>query len=588
MKDCEYSRENEDRNLMDSRTCVDYSAVGIHSTLVEHFLEHGVPIAIWARMSGTNWLSDFGLQFPLRPHITLDCSESMLAILLQSEDGLIESLRCGSSALSSQNSTQSLFETATQRGWRRGCEILLEHGVEVTTTEQERSLLQSAISCRHEDVVRFWLEAREGLNDSALQHIGSLEQAVVDVATSRGSTQPQWVDLLMSALVRQRQQLQSLASKHGIVFKTDRLLDAQASTIISALEGRGVIVKPSLKPTKRSVYHTRRIGGSVEALEALYKAGFRDIAPKDFTRNGPPSVSPLLHQFTSANGENLPKAILRMVPWFLSHGAKLTETWPGSDTATIHCLGWRVGNNIYGLPTIAQLAVEDFACYFADQTLDKCQCPCSTSGCLFVTSFCKGLTIPSGNISYWTPEEADAEWRFVRRSWRDRLQLMEAFISQIASRQKNRWLVSEFIRLAIFTELGIRHTCCDMASIMLQERHNYSIAPTPKYNKDELSQIQEEDRHLVSLLEDLVKKFDEIFDKSIEDVETFFELTLVPEMDRELERLRDEDRERYTEGRLKIGVVMDSADEEDDIDDYESCEKADSDAESFDESFLEM
>ncbi|KAF2683829.1 hypothetical protein K458DRAFT_432023 [Lentithecium fluviatile CBS 122367] len=545
----------------EGKTCIDYFVFGSHASLVEHFLDHGISVSMWMQLSSFgNDLAGFGLHPTPATEDSYECSEQMKALLFRDEEWLRRLIRADKTALEKREGGTPLYQEATRVGWRRGCEILLENGVEVRA-DAANPLLKFAVMAAKDDegsigVVQFWLDARSSLSQQELEHVGSLEEVFVDDVLAQANSRPALFGMLLSALVKQRKELQEIVEERNIEVRSDRLLDAQAGDVIAELEDRGVEVHPSLKPTTRSVYY---VSGSLENgpfLDTLYRAGFRDVTTDDFNQNANErSLSPLFYLLAKDHGRTTPNRVIDSITWFLAHGTDLEEKWPRSDVTLGHFLGYRLGHDNPGLSYHSFYAVEKYPSFFASQITDGCKCPCSTNGCLFVTSFCKGMTTP--NDIYPNTELLGVEraWQRVRRSWRNRLQIMASYVVEAAPRKQNRWLVTEVIRLAVFTELGIRHTCCDIEPLIKQGNPDTTRQLVPRYDDEELQVVQEEDVHLVELLEELVVKLNKAYDEHWLDVQGFLDLTFVIEMDRVLAQLREEDK-GFEGGRREIGVVM--------------------------------
>ncbi|KAH8636507.1 short chain dehydrogenase reductase family [Alternaria alternata] len=121
---------------------------------------------------------------------------------------------------------------------------------------------------------------------------------------------------------------------------------------------------------------------------------------------------------------------------------------------------------------------------------------------------------------------------------------------------EHRWIVTEFIRLCIFSWLEIRHTCCDLNKILKANIIGFLQQPLPRYLPDDLQRIQEEDAHLVAVLEEMVPLFDARYDTHEGSLQSFVDEILLPETKTVLDRLKQEDETLYVNGRREMGVVM--------------------------------
>jgi hypothetical protein len=158
------------------RACVDQFDLMKHTPLVKHLIDHGISVSIWRKMRRWDglWLR-FGVHPSSSTADSLDCSEQMKVILLQSEEGLLHLVRSGKTRLSRREESGSLYYSATVNGWKRGCEILLEHGVEVSTRIPHALHLSSAIYYDHISLAQFWLDARWNLSQKEICQVGVIE-----------------------------------------------------------------------------------------------------------------------------------------------------------------------------------------------------------------------------------------------------------------------------------------------------------------------------------------------------------------------------------------------------------------------------
>ncbi|KAF2642106.1 hypothetical protein P280DRAFT_468561 [Massarina eburnea CBS 473.64] len=577
----------------EGKTVIDYFVRGSHIDLVEHFVENGVTVSVAPHMVNRWRWEDYGIHISPEAEDILEGPEQLKVILVRSEPRLLELIKKQKTTCCVEGVDVPLYAMATNQGWTRGCEILLEHGVKVAS--DGKSLLKYAMSSACREMIVFWLNTRDGLTEEEVECVGSLEGAVVDFLCTDGGTSNPDALTCISALVKQRQELGLLAVENFIEVRPDRLVDAQAQSIIRDLEDRGVYVKPSLKPEYRSVYLNPNLD-RLDALQTLYDVGFHDTTVEDYQHLKETfAISPFLFSLCSISGISTPQRLKEVVLWYLEHGTDLRETWPGTDITIAHCIGYRLGNDTFDMFHTYSHITHSFATYFSDTHTDNCHCPCSTSGCRFITSFCKGLTTPADLRKRLNSDELDWRWRRARRAWRrKKLNVLACFVDTAIGGETclgvNQWLVKETIRFVVFHELGIRHTCCDIAFIMQDREPDPSIQPIPRYQDvEELSIIQKEDEALVKLLEELVEKYQKWWDGGdwIDGIECFFEITILPHIDSVLRKMRDEDRRWYAEGRKGLGVQMMGEDESEESSDESSVETEDeSDEDDFDDEDL--
>ncbi|KAF7673827.1 hypothetical protein GT037_008442 [Alternaria burnsii] len=80
--------------------------------------------------------------------------------------------------------------------------------------------------------------------------------------------------------------------------------------------------------------------------------------------------------------------------------------------------------------------------------------------------------------------------------------------------------------------------------------------PLKRYLPDDSRRIQEEDAHLVVILEEMVPLFDARYDTHEGDLQSFVDKILLPEVEIMLHRLKQEDEALYADERRDMGVVM--------------------------------
>ncbi|KAI4710988.1 hypothetical protein J4E89_004578 [Alternaria sp. Ai002NY15] len=101
---------------------------------------------------------------------------------------------------------------------------------------------------------------------------------------------------------------------------------------------------------------------------------------------------------------------------------------------------------------------------------------------------------------------------------------------------------------------------------------------------NEIARVQEEDATLVSLLEDLVPRFDVRYDTHEGGLQSFVDKVLRPEMKVVLNRLKREDEAAHAAGRREMGVIMVEERKSDVDGGYEGDSNEESESESDDES----
>ncbi|KAJ4357484.1 uncharacterized protein N0V89_002060 [Didymosphaeria variabile] len=529
-----------------------------HSDFIKEFLNHGVPVtmcSILPRMSHVGLLltrDGFGLQ--QLDEDLLDCPEILKAIIKRSESQFKTEIASRDGTIPTIGSDLSLYEATTLLGWTRGCQILLDYGVPIRVLSGRTNLLHAAIRAKHLDVLRFWLSIRHDLDKNALEHVGYIETGL-----HVGQLDSVWVHTLMLALLKQRYRLQDLAEQHlpkdQLPSNPDKCLDACAGRIFDALVDRGVTVKPSLKPIGIGIHCNMWGPWQQEVADALFLTGFQDISAEDYRQDGIESISPLLTNLTEVQtSRHCIWKTLDMAQWFMLKGADFEEKWPGSDVTLSHCFGSTLGIHIIDAKDEIDLYLDELhLSFFTSDCSDSCLCGCSTSGCLFVAFFFKGFT--TGDVGtyahrWWrTPFRAMLHWA--------RLSGPTPSTEFLDERSKNRWLVTEVIRLVTFFKLGLRHSG-------LPRGH---ISPI-RYTEDEIKEIRQDDEYLLDQLERLMVEFDAKYDSlvsgdTLEDLDSFFDKIWRPRMEEVQRSLEKDDIELYGNGRRGLGVVMDRESEYD-------------------------
>jgi hypothetical protein len=160
-----------------------------------------------------------------------------------------------------------------------------------------------------------------------------------------------------------------------------------------------------------------------------------------------------------------------------------------------------------------------------------------------------------------------------------RLVALAEWVGDALEHQDARWLITELIRLVTFTKLRIRHTCCDPRLIRHHGNPQLHISPYPRYQPDELEIIVEEDRELVELLEELIVKYDELYDTKSpwSFLPAWVEEELILRLDEELGRLKKDDIKKFTAGRQQMGIVMEVGSSEDESSETSEDEDASED-----------
>ncbi|KAF2271874.1 uncharacterized protein EI97DRAFT_242070 [Westerdykella ornata] len=541
-----------------------------------------------------------GLQLWKLDDDCLDCSERMRAVMLKSEERLDAVLADIEYAANSKEDGYSLYEMATFMEWREGLERIFQRGVKIEAGLElrpnaqmvyGRTLLEMAVSTRNVDIVNFWLETRRQVADMAeLESIGSLESALdrADSYSKKGMR-----DAVLLELVNQRRSLRQLADRYLLPGEytppsEGALLDSQAQEVIDMLVKRGVDVKKSLRPARLSVFH--QADPSIDILDMLYEAGFRDTAPKEDKR----MVSPLLWMLTYER-RRLRDGIFNIAEWFLRQGSTLTERWPNSGLTVHHFMAWRRGQDWFEAQP-AHVDVPPWSYLVEKGFRDSCRCLCSEEGCGFLTMLWKGMAYEDMEFEYEEVRKKGATQSQLDERINTRLDALArwidaAFQAEMRDAQPNqweeetkyekRWLGRQFFRLAAFEKLGLRHTCCNPGMLQHDGRPIVSedesverekqIGPLDE-NPERMTILEEDeetdetcmlgvDTLLRSRLESLTRALDGLYagrpgslPGALEDFLWVHAMFLI---DDEMERVRAEELKMFAEGRRELGILMD-------------------------------
>ncbi|KAF2873940.1 hypothetical protein BDV95DRAFT_604161 [Massariosphaeria phaeospora] len=155
-------------------------------------------------------------------------------------------------------------------------------------------------------------------------------------------------------------------------------------------------------------------------------------------------------------------------------------------------------------------------------------------------------------------------------NWRDwNLGVFEVFIEELAQLNTERSSITELIRLSVFHDLDLRHTCCDIGRIQHDGEPRFDLQPSPRFDLEMLEAIKEEDDYLLNLLEELVPQFDAEYDAYGGSFTTFRESCYRPRMRQILKDLEEEDARKFRDA--MFDYESDFEDDDDvDVDDFDN------------------
>ncbi|OQU98697.1 hypothetical protein CLAIMM_04441 isoform 2 [Cladophialophora immunda] len=316
-------------------------------------------------------------------------------------------------------------------------------------------------------------------------------------------------DVAIEGLSYRRKQLQRLATlhlpqgEHSVVADTVKLLDENAAAVSSALEKSGIRAPEALfvPGSQTTLYHGRELG--VRTAQKLYDTGFCDFDGRDSR-----GYTPLMGENWGYHGAHS----FTYARWLCDRGANLLCQFPPCTSSnchegdehqrpialqTIHSAAFRIGEALFRgrwnsldweKSEQATLFLKILLTIASSDVSDGCSCACSSQGCTPVLNILDKSS-PNGARSYW----------FLR--WLD-LHLPYAFPR----------IFLKVLRLCTFDALGLTHTCCRHGCRRDEDWFSgpwWKSCPFSTPVDEEIHEIQEEEKHLISLLDSLMAEFTE-------------------------------------------------------------------------------
>jgi hypothetical protein len=567
-----------------------------HHRIIILFLDHGISITTNGAHPDYNGSRENLISYATQYPDTLECCESMKAIILKSEDALRNIIARNEVVISARTETYSLYQTATLFGWTRGCEILLENGAQLGIGCRRftpMSLLDCAMRSYNINVLRLWINISPELDGDDLYHVGYPEEALSRLPClmyTYDSVIYIMLEEIVSELAQRRRCLQTIADATSIELnspqKTTTLLNSHAREVYDDLVDHDVHVQPYLQPKAGNLFGRNYGPWQIPVMNMLYTAGFRDINDD------------LIFQCMTLNGPTYSADWwLDIYEWFMGKGMYPKAQWPNSRITILHCLAWKRGKAFQFNNKRLFITKPWLISTLMDTCCDSCKCGCSTNGCLPITMLYKG--IENGT---WT-ENKDCLFERMISIHRHGFKYIDS------SSPEDKWFVAALIRIMTFRKLGIRHTCCDLSRLEhrglehrglehrglehrgLEHRdwaydRSFDLHDSPiRYPPEDIRRIRKEEAFLLGLLDELVEEFEHEFDMFEKDLESFFTEIWETKMEKVLMKLGQEDFEQYGAGRREMGVVMEMAgrneadDESEDDDDQSSDYEGDTSGE---------
>jgi len=403
---------------------IPFQSFGFHTRLLEFLFEQDLQITrytyqVAARNSHAQLAFFAGIRYENFISPLLDDSELLEAVFMKSGHqlrGLLHQPRL-LHALDTQTLTDALI-TSTITDWVDGCRVLLDANIisylgdpSSATRYRGRSLLSISALFNRLDMLQFWLAQREECDEQQLNLIGYIEDAL-SLAQGPRSGIPimDVIQLLLSHLIKQRHEVKLLMEKHGLEHCCERartsLADAHLSCMLTTLVTERVGMPRRYWPRRRSLYYMPEMWrlDKLKLFESFERAGLCDISQQDFKCNKDIACSPLVYsavqKMQGVKSGSLSERNMT-VQWFLSRGANLRDTWPGTNTTAVHCLAWqsaeclrtKVDSPSYDdFPIMEESwTYEDYEFLVKEEILDQCECGCSRIGCDFLSCFWKEI-----------------------------------------------------------------------------------------------------------------------------------------------------------------------------------------------------
>ena len=313
------------------------------------------------------------------------------------------------------------------------------------------------------------------------------------------------IEALIRALSSRRNRLLELATKtlsaervRGLQARTDQTLDENTSDVYDALIDAGLSVPVALYSHSRelgTVFHMEHQLSPVAAR--LFDAGFRDV--EGYNAQG---LTPLMAlSLRSLCGPSC--GYPRMLSWLTSKGASLLTKQRNHSWRALHFIAGRFGG--YSADLREGFCTRDSSLngYMAEishaikhsggigllkRIRDHCSCVCASSGCTMTISMLKAYLSAIGSCS---PDGIYQQPRFL---YVDLWLLL--FIEETSSTATT---ISEILRVILFEELGLTHTCC------LFEQSVKGDGFRDGMTAEDGRVIQEEEANLIATLEDLLE-----------------------------------------------------------------------------------
>jgi hypothetical protein len=439
-------------------------------------------------------------------------------------------------------------------GWPWAVQFLLQAGANLSAVDHA-GILPLSYACFFgcHEAVKMLLAAGSPLSSPQRPY------TVLDDASTMRDV-PSFV-LLATTLAQRRIRLLRIARRvlpthnlDSIVQSGGGILDYEAKEVIQVLHTSGVRIDPHYWCfTDHSIYHTENL--LPDAADVLYKLGFSNVEGRD--RRGLTTLGSVIDGADSK---------IKIVPWLVSKGAHIQrELEPhirlSRGCKAVHFAAAGIGDNLRHIFVSSWRfesdAFERYNDYVADairivlgpgcsNCYDYCDCLCSQEGCspltMILKHFAQYMLRRLQNSSY--PYKKWSKYRMTTMDW-----ILETL--DLGPPAKHR-VGQEALRLLLFDELDLTHTCCrpDFRSFR------------PSIDEEEAQEVVDEESDLIVQFETLCERAELEWDSSSERFSQFLRKFIQENVShRRYEQRRDEG---YAQGLRSIGVQLEEVSDDED------------------------
>lgn len=308
--------------------------------------------------------------------------------------------------------------------------------------------------------------------------------------------------LLVDALKNRRDRLLELAREHLDLHEQRTLglsdsttLDNGALIVYDTLLAKGVEVPKVLCPSSSKVYTNWILRCPVRFLDVLWQAGFRDISA--LTEYDSSGVSNMMFGFQLLFGKNTLSQTALTLNWIFEKGIgplpASDSVWPGVFFYLSLCYCFQSEATL--IRPVREL-IRTLSGFHDPMSVDDCDCPCSTAGCLSSKHF----------LCRFREDRPDYFVSFGERELLDRKLLAWMDICSLDPEQKSA-SVYDACRLEVFDRLGMTHTCCRATAVFNNVRGYEAVVRKPFEHVQGRGEIQEEESELRNQLEIIMTAF---------------------------------------------------------------------------------